>query len=65
MVSKVNTPLSVGERSIVMSVSVCVSLCVFSELHVRTFSKFSMHITYGRGSVLLWRRTCYVLPVFY
>jgi len=44
-----------------MSVSVCLSLCVFvcprsylrnyrSDLH-----QFFVHITYGLGSVLLWR----------
>jgi len=53
------TPPSIGERSIVMSVSICV--CVFcpraylrnytSELH-----QFFVHVTYGGGPVFLWWR---------
>jgi len=47
-----------------MSVSVCLCLCVFvclseiifSELHVRSSPIFA-HVTYSRGSVLLWRRS--------
>jgi len=47
-----------------MSVSVCLSLCVCvclsaiisPELHVRSSPVF-VHVTYGRGSVLLWRRS--------
>ena len=45
-----------------MSVSVCVCLCVClseiisSELHVRS-SPIFVHVTYGRGSVFLWRRS--------
>jgi len=44
-----------------MSVSVCLSVC----MSVRDYifgttrpicTKFSPHVTYGRGSVLLWRR---------
>ena len=44
-----------------MSVSVCLSVCVClsavisSELHVRPLPIFFAHVTYGRGSVLLWR----------
>jgi len=42
-----------------MSVSVCVRVCLSaimsSELHVRS-SPIFMHVTYGRGSVLLSRR---------
>jgi len=49
------TPSPIGERSIVMSVSVCVSVRDHSELHLRS-SSFFVHVTYGRGSVLLWRR---------
>jgi len=52
------------ERSIVMSVvSVCLSMCVClstimsSELYVRSSPIFSVHVTYACGSVLLWRRS--------
>jgi len=42
-----------------MSVSVCACVClsaiISSELHVRP-SPIFMHVTYGRGSVLLSRR---------
>ena len=55
----------IGERSIVMSVSVCV--CVFflsaivsPELHVRSSPIFVL-VTYGRGSVLLRRRRDHTL----
>jgi len=47
-----------------MSVSVCLSVCVFvcvclstiisPELHIQS-SPIFVHVTYGRGSVLLWR----------
>ena len=59
-------PPPIGERSIVISVSVCLSVCVCvclstiisSELHVRPLAyQFFVHVTYGRGSVLLWRRS--------
>ena len=46
-----------------MSVSVCLSVCVClsaimsAQLHVRSSPDFFAHVTYGRGSVLLWRRT--------
>jgi len=56
-----------------MSVSVCLCVCLFVrdhifELHV-DLHQFSMHVTYGRGSVLLWWRSdvvirC-VLPVLW
>ena len=45
-----------------MSVSVCLCVCVClsaiipSQLHVRSSLTF-MHVTHGRGSVLLWRRS--------
>jgi len=58
------TPPKIGERSMVMSVSVCLCVCVClsaiisSELHVR-FSPIFVHVTYGRGSVLLWRSDIY------
>jgi len=50
-------------RSIVMSMSVCGSVCVSVCLSVRDdisgtthaiFTKFSVHVAYVRGSVLLW-----------
>jgi len=34
----------------------CLSAIVSSKLHVRS-SRFFVHVTYGRGSVLLWRRS--------
>jgi len=41
-------------------VSVCVCVCLFviisSELHVRSSTNFVL-VAYGRGSVLLWRRS--------
>ena len=48
-----------------MSVSVCVCVCecvclsaiISSELHVRSSPNFFIHVTYGRGSVLLWQRS--------
>ena len=45
-----------------MSVSVCLRVCVClsaiisPELHVRS-SPIFVNVTYGRGSVLLWRRS--------
>jgi len=55
-----------------MSVSVCVCVCVClsaiisPELHVRS-SPIFVRVTYGRGSVLLWRRIVifYALPVLW
>ena len=46
--------------SIVMNVPV--SVCVYVRDHVSgntrpIFTNFVMHVTYGRGSVLLWRRS--------
>jgi len=43
--------------------SLCVCDHIFRTLHVWSLSNFSVHVTYGRGSVLLWRHgdTC-VLP---
>jgi len=62
------TPPPMGERSIAMSVSVCLCVClsaiISSELHVRSSPNFFVHVAYGRGSVLLWRRS-YVLPVLW
>ena len=53
------TATDIGERSIVMSVSVCVCLyaIISSELRVRSSPGFFAHVSYGRGSVLLWRRS--------
>jgi len=39
-----------------MSVCVCASAIISSELHVRS-SPIFMHVTYGRGSILIWRRS--------
>jgi len=36
-------------------VCVCLSAIISSELHVRS-SPIFVHVTYGRGSVLVWRR---------
>jgi len=47
-----------------MSVSVCVCVCLSAiispELHVRS-SPVSVPVTYGRDSVLLWRRSDHML----
>ena len=47
-----------------MSVSVCLSVCLCSFVRDNIFgttraifTKFFMHVTYRRGSVLLWRRS--------
>jgi len=51
------TPPPILERSIVMSVSVCVSLCVFvrRRSYLRNYTcdlrQFFVHVTYGRGSI--------------
>jgi len=49
------TPPPIGERSIVMSVFVCprahLQNCTSDLYQIFT------HVTYGRGSVRLWRRT--------
>jgi len=55
------TPPPIGEQSIVMTVSVCVSVCVSVREHISgntrpIFTNFFVNVTYGRGSVLLWRR---------
>ena len=43
-----------------LSVSVCLCVClstiISSELHVRSSQNFFLHVTYGRGSDLLWWR---------
>jgi len=48
---------------------VCVCVCPRS-YYLRNYTsdlhQFFVHVTYGRGSVLLWRRNvCYVLPVLW
>jgi len=46
-----------------MSVSVCLCVCVClsaiisSELHVQDLHQIFVHVTYGRGSILLWWRS--------
>jgi len=44
----------IGQRSIVMTVCVCV--CPLTYLRNYTSLPIFVHVTYGRGSVLLWRR---------
>jgi len=54
----------VGVHSIAISLSVCLSV----RMHLsKNFTKFSIHVTCGRGSFILWRQ-CeirYVLPVLW
>ena len=61
-----HSPLPIAERSIAISVSVCLSVCVCLSVrdHISgttrpNFTKSVVHVTdmYGRGSVLLWRRS--------
>ena len=44
-----------------MSVSVCVCVCLSVRDHIfgtrRLIFKFFVHVTYGRGSVLIWRHS--------
>ena len=45
-----------------MTVSVCLCVCLFVRDHIfgtthPIFAKFSVHVTCGRGSVLLWQRS--------
>jgi len=40
-----------------VSVCVCLSAIISSELHIRSSLIFFVHVNYGRGSVLLWRRS--------
>ena len=51
----------VGVRSIALNLSVCLCVCVSVREHIsgtaeQIFTKFLLHISRGRGSVLLWRR---------
>jgi len=51
-----------------MSVSVCLSVCVclsYFRNYTSDLHQFFLHVTYGRGSVLLWRRCDYVFPVLW
>jgi len=50
--------MNVRVRSIAVSVSVCVCLSarVHQKPNVQNFTKFSVHVTCGRGSVLFWRQ---------
>ena len=56
------TPTPIGERSIVMSVSVCLSVYVFVRYKIfetvpPIVTNFFVHVTYSRGSILIWRRS--------
>jgi len=60
------------DERVCLSVNVCLCVCmsaiIASELHVRViFTKFYVHVTYGCGSVLLWRRSnmVYNIPYYY
>jgi len=59
----VTTP-PMGERSTVMSLPVCVFVCPRS--HLRNYTsdlhQIFVHVTYGRGSVLLWWHSTAKLP---
>jgi len=52
----------VVEQNVVMSISVCEPICLKVSLHHipwttrLNFVKFSLHVTYGCGSILLWWR---------
>ena len=53
----------VGERGIAISLFVCLCVCLSVREHISgtagpgpIFTKFSVQIPCGRGSVLLWRR---------
>ena len=50
------------DERVCKSVCVCLSLCLSVRDHVLEtthpiFTNFFVHVTYGRGSVLLWRRS--------
>jgi len=52
------TPPLIGEQSILMIASVCVFVCLRASLEIQYMSdlyQISVHVTYGHGSVLLWR----------
>jgi len=48
-----------GEWSIVMTVSVCPFVCPRADFwnYTSDVHQFFVHVTYGRGSVLLWWRS--------
>jgi len=54
-----NTPPQTGEWSIVMTVSVCPFVCPRADFwnYTSDVHQFFVHVTYGRGSVLLWWRS--------
>jgi len=43
--------------SVPVSLCVCLSAIISSGLHLRPTPNFFAYVTYGRGSVLLWRRS--------
>ena len=53
-----------GKHSIAMSMSVSLSACSRSYLgnHIFELAEFSVHVTCGRGSVLLWK-SCSMLCI--
>ena len=55
------TPPPIRQRSTAISVSVCLCVCLCAiiplQLHVRSSPNIFVRVTYGRGSVLLWRRS--------
>jgi len=51
------TPPSIGERSIVISVSVCVCPRSYLRNCTSDLQQFFMPVTYGSGSLLFWRRS--------
>ena len=59
-----SAPAEYCDERAAMSVCVCVCVCLFvcPRDHIfgtarPIFTKFLVHVTYGRGSVLLWRRS--------
>jgi len=60
--AQVITPLPIGKRSSVISVSVCLCVCLYVRDHISgttrpIFTNFFTHIPYGRRSVLFWRHS--------
>ena len=52
------TPHPIRQRSILMSVSVCLCVCLsVRKTTCPIFARIFVRVTYGRGSVLLWRRS--------
>ena len=50
------TPPPIRERSIVMPVSVCLPASTYPKNYMSHLRQLFMHVTYVRGSILLWRR---------